>query len=354
MRPPGTLLAAGLAIVLAIASPGRTLACAFHTTLPEATLSEQIGRSATVIAARPDPDDPFRFAAVAVLRGEAPPDGPPHLVDSGTRGWLSRQPGDAVLFSRDADGTWTRLIPLDAATRPVVERMLLDADLWATPGGAAQRRDVFAGLLLHPDQRLRRLALRELDALPYDVLRAGRYPLPSDALLGGLADVQDLPYAPIRILLLGLSRTEPATTAIAERTEWLARTGVDTNLGAWVTAAIENRGAGGLGAMERLFLDPANPAGAAQRAAVIQALAVHRSAGDPDLRPAIDAALRRLATADPEAGLQIARIFGAASDYSQAPLIRDLVSARVISAPRDLLLAATYVMGADLGTTSAD
>lgn len=353
MKLSSTLLAVGLSATLFLALPDRLAACAFHTALPEATVSEQIAGSLAVIAARPANANPFRFEAVTVLKGDAPYDHPPHLVDSGTRSRLSRNPSDAVLFARNADGSWTRLIMLDAATRPIVDHILDDIDRWASPEGASARRDLFAGLLDHPDDRIRRLALRELDALPYSVLREGHYPIGAENLLNGLTDMQEIPFAPIRILLLGLTQGDAAKAAIDHQVRRMARDFGDMHLGAWITAAIEIGGPDGLAKVEQLFLGKARQSTETQIAAIIQALAVQRAGGDIILGPAIDATLRRLAEANPKAAPQIARTFGATSDYSQASLIRDLVSARAFSSPGDFILAATYVMGADL-EASAD
>jgi hypothetical protein len=193
-----TLRTATLAGLLLLLVPDRLAACAFHTALPEATVSQQIAGAIEVVAARPAADNPFRFEPIAVLKGAASASRPPHLVDSATRTRLARNPGEAVLFAREADGSWIRLLLFDAATRPVVERMIEHAGAGTGPEGAAERRDVFAGLLAHPDAGLRRLALRELDALPYGVLRNGTYPVTAEDLIRGIADIQDMPFAPSR------------------------------------------------------------------------------------------------------------------------------------------------------------
>jgi hypothetical protein len=343
MSPLRTLRAATLATLLAIPLPQAAAACAFHTALPEATVSERIASAVIVLAARPAADNPFRFAPVAVLKGTAPADAPPQLVDSATRTRLARNPEDAVLFVRLADGTWERLLTLDAATRPVVDRMIEGAGDWSSPEEMAGRRDLFAGLLTHPDEGLRRLALRELDALPYGVLRARAYALPADDLLRGIADVNEMPFAPIRILLLGLSADASADAAIDNQVDRLARLPVEMNLGAWLTAAIER---GDLAEVRRKFLSSPQRLSPAQVTEVVRALSVQRAGGAPALHAPIDAALRALAFARPDAATDIARTFAASSDFSQVALIRELSAARAFATPGDLMIAATYVAGA--------
>jgi hypothetical protein len=338
-----TLRGLALAGLLLLPVPDRLAACAFHTALPEASLSEDIAASVAVIAARPSAIDPFAFETVAVLRGEASGDRPPYIVDSVTRARLARNPDEAVLFARGPDGTWTRLFLLDAATRPLVDLLMARADVWATPAGAEERRDVFAALLAHPDERVRRIALRELDALPYDVLRGGTYPVPAADLLRGLSDIDELPFAPIRILLLGLDGSESAHDGIAARLAFMGTVGVDLNLGAWITAAVESGGPDGVAQVERLVLAPPDRLTPPELTQVVRALSVLSAEGDPALRASLDGAIRRLVSRRPDAGTLIAQAFGATADFSQVELIGELVAARVFTDRHDLMAAAAYV-----------
>ncbi len=301
MRLSAMLRAATLAGLLVLTAPERPAACAFHSVLPEATISEQIAGSIEVIAARPSAADPFRFEVVAVLRGAASKTSPPHLVDSGMRARLARDPDDAVLFAHNVDGSWTRLLVLDATTRPVVEDVLARAAVWATPGGAAERRDYFAGLLDHPDDQLRRFALGELAALPYGVLRSGVYTISDSDLLRGLADIEDMPFAAIRILLLGLNGGGGARDVIAARLAGLASSGANTDLGAWITAAIESGGPAGVARVERLFFGQPGGLTQGQLISIVRALSLHSSEGDPALRIPLNGALRRLVSLHPNA-----------------------------------------------------
>ena len=344
MRLCAVFSAAALGALL-LAIPERLVACAFDTVLPRATLSGQIAGSIELIAARPSTADPFRFEAVAVLSGVASGNGPPHLVDSAMRARLARDPEQAVLFAHQVDGSWTRLLVIDDATRPVIAHMIARADFWGTPEGAADRRDYFAALLAHPDEQLRRSALQELDALPYGVLRSGVYPVPSVALLRGLASIEDMPFAPIRILLLGIDQQSTARAAVSARLEWLAASGTDTHLGAWITAAIESGGPTGIADLERLFFAPPARLAQAQLTEIVRALSVQSAAGDPALRSDLDRSIRRLVTLYPEAAPQVAQVFGAAGDFTQTELIRELMAAGAFTGFRDLTLARAYLAG---------
>jgi len=281
-----------LIVLLSVIPSGMALACAFHfTDLPEAPLSRQVVESYSLIAARPDPTNPFSFVVSKVLHGAAAVNGPPHLVDSTTRRRLKAAPGDAVLFSRNADGTWTRLLLLDATTRPVVAHMLAEAGRWSAPGGAAARRDFAASLLAHTDLRLHHIALRELDSLDYGTLRAGTYDVPTGQLIAGIADLQGQAFAPIRIQLLGLTGGARAEAEVARQLQWRFETGLAPGLGAWTTAALELQGTGAIAELERMLSERYRPLPRAQIDEVVQALAVQSAAGDPEGRSAARAAL---------------------------------------------------------------
>jgi hypothetical protein len=338
-----TFRALALAALLLLTAPDRLAACAFHTALPKASLADDITRSQEVIAARPATDNPFRFEPVAILRGEATGQSPPYIVDSVTRARLARNPDEAVLFARAADGTWTRLLLLDAATRPLIDLMIARAEAWAAPAGAEERRDTLAGFLAHPDARLRRIALRELDALPYGVLRGGTYPVEATELLDGIADIDQMPFAPIRILLLGFDDGGIAREAISRRVAMMAELGVGTNLGPWITAAVESGGEEGIADVERLFPTAPDQLSEGQLTEIVRAFALTSAEGDPGLRRAIDGAIRRLVSLDPGAAPLIVRVFDTTADYSQVDLIRELVAARAFKDLPGLMAAAAYI-----------
>ena len=336
-------LAASLAAALA---PAAGHACAFHMDLPEKPLSQQIADSVTLIAARAAPDDPFRFVPVRLLKGTPATTAPPHLVDAATRHRLAAAPDQAILFARDPDGAWTRLLPLDAATGPIVAGMVAQAPRWDAPDAAAARRDVAADLLAHPDPRLRRLALRELDALDYGTLRGGTYPVTASQLLRDIAGLQDQAYAPIRILLLGLVGGDAAEAEIVRQLHRRARAGIATDLGVWTSALLELRGAAGIATVDRILLEAGRTPNRDQTAELVRALAVQSASGDPDLRAPIGAALLRLVQRDPDAASLLPPALSAASDRAQTGLVRGLVAARAFTSRVDLLAATAYLTGA--------
>lgn len=304
-RPTGlrTLLIFVLCTLLALTTSAPAYACAFHfnTELPEASLSKQLTSSASLVAARPGPNTPFRFGSMTLLRGASPSSTPPHLVDSLTRRQLETSEDHAVLFSRDADGTWTRLLLLDEATGPVVAEMLAQADRWAARGGAAARRHFASDLLVHPDPRLRQIALRELDSLDYRTLRNGTYDVTAQQLLAGIADLQAQAFTPIRILLLGIIGGDRVDAEVTGQLHRRVTSGVATNLGAWTMAALEVRGASAIADLEDLLAEPAQPLTRDQTEEIVQALAIQSVSGDPRLRGQARSALLRFISHYPDA-----------------------------------------------------
>lgn len=347
MKPAVSLCCLALAATISLTGADRVAACAFHIALPTSTLAEDIAGSVEVIAARPSAADPFSFEPIAVLRGEASGLRPPYIVDSVTRARLAKNVDEAVLFARNPDGAWIRLFTLDAATGPFVELLMKRADAWVVSDAAPERRDVFAKLLDHPDARLRRIALRELDGLPYDVLRGGTYPISPSDLLQILTDVDQMPFAPISILLLGLSDGDGARDAILHRLAGMAEYGTDINLGPWITAAVESGGPASIAEVERQFLAAPERLSQPQLVEIIRALSVLSAQGDPALRAPLDSAIRRFVTLRPDAAPLIAQAFGATSDYSQIAVLREAVAARPITDRNQVMAVLAYVSRAN-------
>jgi hypothetical protein len=339
IRARGVVVAAWLTAL----APWQAVACGFHAGLPEKSLFERIAESASLVAARPTPQSPFSFASSRLVRGVPTSSSPPHLVDTATRHRLEAAPDHAVLFAQGADGTWSRLLLLDEATRPVIEEMVTQADRWTRPDGKTARRDFAAGLLEHPDPRIRRIALRELDSLDYATLRGGAYQIRTPDLLAGIENIQEQAYAPIRILLIGLAGGETATAETARQFRLRAASGSALNLGAWTTAAVEAHGSDGVAFVESVLADLPRPLSREQTAEIVRAFALQSASGGPALHAPIRAVLLRLVARDPDAAPLIAPSLVAASDRAQTALVRELLSAGSLTTRNDLIAAAAYL-----------
>lgn len=328
-------------IALRLLTPGAALACAFHNYAPADTVVDRMLGSAQIVFARPDPADPARFVAVATLSGATGDVGIELPVDAETAARLAAHPEDSVLFARDGDyGPWLRLAYLDPDYRAVIERIAPRLEDWQM-GGEAERAQIFADLLDHPNPGLHRLALTELDLLPYEVLRGLALRPSAPALAAELgrgpeAPVEDgtqpLDLDPIRVLLIGLS-PDPQAGAVLE--EGLARelsTPGSRILGAYATALIEGQGAEGADRIAALLTAGTPPAPDAAEM-LVEALAIHSQSGAPALRARIGADVARALDTHPALAGAVARQFGSRYDWSQtAPLQALLRDKRLTSA----------------------
>ncbi|MFD3191940.1 hypothetical protein ACFMPD_16985 [Sedimentitalea sp. HM32M-2] len=263
-----------------------------------------------------------------MLRGTAQEPELGFLVDSVSRQKLASHPDEAVLFARGADGAWTRVAYVDTAFREIMERVIAESPSWGA-GVDPARFAIAAELHDHPDPKLHKLALRELDQAPYALLRDLDLRLPPDVLLRDFRTPQEYPYQPIRVLLLGLDDTEAARAAVRGFAERAAGSAWARNLGAYATAPIEQDGAEGVALLEERFLaDPRQPLDKLEL--MVEALAIQNGVGSPDLRDRISAAL-------------VARQLFSYQDWSQAAPLAELMHERRIASSADLMAVAIYV-----------
>jgi len=326
---------------LAVLSASPAVPCSFHGYLPQATFVERLLGSDHIVLARPTEQEPFRFAEIDVLEGDAEFVEIPDLVDSTTRRKLAANPADQVLFARDGTyGPWQRVAYIDAPMDQVLRVVLKNLQVWGI-GNDFERFSYFASLLNNPDREVHILALREMDLAEYSILRSLDVNVDSQRLMSRLNVRYEKDLKPIRLLLLGLSH-EPVAPGFFE-------SGVLENanisgglLGAYATAMIEH---GGPAAVERLvnhhLKNRALPS--VSREMLTEALAIHSSAGDDETREAIRLAIGPVVREDPELAPMVARHFGARYDWSPSAAISDLLRSGAVKSPIDMLLLSQYV-----------
>ncbi len=319
----GALLAAALALVPA----PQTLACAFHTDLPEKSVADWLVDGIEVVLARPDPENPYAFRITEVIHSAGTPPEVNLLVNSELRRKLMAHPEDEVLLANDGYG-WTILSYVDPVFRPIMREVLARAPGWNGVYGA-ERLEIFAALQDSADVDLRQLALTEIDKAPY-------------ALLRGLWLPQAYGYQPIRVLLLGLTGSEAARDEVRGFLLRVADWEWANNLGAYATAAIELDGIDGVRLLESGFLaNPAQPLANLEQ--VIEAMAIQHGVAPPEVRAEIAATLQRFVHARPQGAAPIARQFMTREDWSQGPLLAGLMEAKALPSAQDLLTVAVYV-----------
>jgi hypothetical protein len=319
-----------------------SLACGFHTYLPEKTVVDWIIDSDHLVVARNSPGNEFEYEVLDVLRGGGAAVDIPRLVDTRARQGFARNPQDTSLFAFDReDQDWELVAHLTPEFRSVVEEVVRRAPNWGA-GYDPDRFRLFEALQDHPNEVLRMLALREIDQAPYDLLRTLDVRIPTQDLLSHLWTQDGYPYQPIRVLLLGLTDDEAARAEIHEFVDRVAGWDWANNLGAFATALVEIDGKAGVALLESRFLSDADqPLDKLEQ--VVEALAIHNDIGTPDLVTEIGASITRLVALRPEAAPLVARQFGDRQDWSQALALEPVITDRSLPNAADYLRVAVYV-----------
>lgn len=318
------------------------LACSFHTELPAETLADRLLFADQLLLARSDPQDPFTFEVTGALRGPAVDLDIPLLVDTRTRQVLDRDPKAAVLFGRlDPYGPVERLVLLDARMRPVVTEILARSETWLYEGDEPRAR-YFAGLLDDPDRTLHRLALRELDRLPYATLRETVAIAKPERLRAALWRPSEAPLLPIRVLLLGLSDAPTDRAIVSQALARAANVPGARTLGAFGVAAVEQQGADGVHHLVDLAVRP-GPLGATDRELLVEALAIQRAEGAPGIAASIDRAVARMLAERPALAGAVARQFGARALYEPADAVATARRVAGLTTAADAIAIASYL-----------
>lgn len=339
---------AGLAAAVAVAvglTAGSAQGCGFHGYLPDETVIDRMLASDHIVLARADPANPFRFEAVAAIRGPLADVDIPQLVDSQTRRKLAQNPADTVLFARDeAYGPWQRLAYLDAAYGAVIDEVAGRLDDWSW-GDDPERFQYFADLLHHPNPGVAALVLAELDRAPYEIFDGLRMAPDADELMRDFHAPSRIRTIPIRVLLLGRSGDDRARDFLRARFDggvppWGAIAG------AYATALIEIDGRDGA-ARVAAVLGERSDLDAATREVLVEALAIHAATGEPELRKAVRAIVAGLLEAQPALAGPAARQFGARGDGSLQWALAGLQGAGRLTSDADRYEVTRYLAAAD-------
>lgn len=334
------------------AGTGPALACLVCFELPERTIADRLVEADVVAFAREDPDNPFGYSPVALLRGEDPPP-IPFLVNSSTRRRLAAAPEEAMLLAYETGNGWAQLAYADPAVQAMAEEIVAFAPTWQA-GDAAARFAYFAERHDHPDQVIRQIALAEISAAPYASIRTIEPRLAREEIVAVLRDPNRAAWAPIHILFLGLS-DDPADQAFVRRAiDIAARYGVRSHLDAWATAYVEIDGPAAVERLNDLYFDVSQPDPDALNA-VVTAFSTLSRGGDPSLRPAIDAAFRTLAADGPASVVgQVAKQLLWAQDWSQSEGFAKRIASGQLDDPAAEYVVSLYLEAADEATRQPD
>jgi hypothetical protein len=328
------------ATVLAAFAAGPSDACLACIAMPAESLADRVLAAEVVALLRPAPDDPFRYVPGAFLRGG--PDVPPvpFLVSRDRAAVMAADPSMSVVATWTPDAGWT----MHDAGSPVLVAVL-QAVLAAGPVTDTVRRDFFAPLVQNADPAVERMALIELATLPYVVLREAPASIGHRRLAALLSDPVWADWAPVVILLCGLS-DDPADNGFVRRAAHLiANDGRTAHLAAWATALIEIDGRTGLDFLRESYLDAPDRSDAELREIAL-ALASHAPRSDA-LGPDIRATLSALAASRPALAGPLATALTERADWSLAPVFAGWLDAGQITNPDEAFLVTHYLLAAE-------
>jgi hypothetical protein len=338
----GQILSLSALIIWLLLSPVVALGCSFHNYKPTKTLVDWMLYSDVVALARPDPENGFKYRVVKLYRGQDADGDIPFLVDSTFRHRLANNPEDGVILAKDGVGRWVIIGYADRDHRSLINVIVKKALDWREDAYHPDRFETFADYQDHPNVGLRRLALQEIDRVPYAMLSDMEVRFSDREILKSLGSWSEFAYRPINFLLLGQTGTPAARTLVQRQIESMANLDASESLGAATTAYIELEGAGAVRNLARLFFsDPTQPLGKLE--SVVEAMAIHSGLGSQDLKTAIQEALLEFVAQRPNAAALIARQFSARHDWSIGLQLEKSLDLPGSLNPSSRLLVGVYV-----------
>jgi hypothetical protein len=261
--------------------------CTLCVAYPQRSAADILIESPCVVLARENPDLPFSYTPIEVLKANhdvAPID---LLLDSKTRRLLSADPGRVVVLARNSDGTsWHSLGVADAEFIAIVRRLLVFAPQWQGPQGKSQRVEFFLPLLGDENPTIRELAYLELARAPYDTIKRLAPAVPRDRIEPILREPIFIEWRPLAILLLAQSPVAADKQYIIDSLQAAERIGLTRNLAAWAAASIEVQGADAVTYINRCYF--ANPDRKSDELIeVVKATSLHGTEGRIELRDQI-------------------------------------------------------------------
>lgn len=328
-----------------------TFACQICVPFPTKSAADYLIESDTVVLAREDPERPFHYATIKVLKGD-PGEKPIDLfLDSATRRSLAAYPERAVVLtgkSKDAVTAWKRVAMTDDQVAPVVREILALAPLWADRPRA--RIEYFGKRLGHDNAQLRSLAHLEVGRAPYSEIKRLGGALSREEIHRFLANFRYMEWHALYILLLAQSEEAADRALIESSLRSASRFKATIRLAAWATAFIEHREEEALAYIESEYFAAGSQRSRAELVEISKALSVHGGSGHTHLRDRIVASYGKLLARDSSLTPAIAADLIA---WKRTELA-DEIEAYATANPREFDFQQTmqlraYVRGAKLG-----
>ena len=273
---------------------------------PTQTLADRLLQSDLVVLAREDPQRPFHYATVKVIKGDLDNAIIDLFMPSAVRRQLASNPDLAVVLGRRAqNGKWQSLGFTSEDYMRVVNRTLDFAEEW-TPNETnnVQRLQEFAKLLGHQDGRLHELAYLEIGRASYASIRIVGTDVPLEKVRSMHSNPLYFQWRGLDIMLLGLSGEKRDHTRVIEVMEDRQRLSSDLNLAAWATAYVEIRGTNGIDQLTQWYFRDSRRSRDELRP-ITRALAGHANEA-PELRQPVVAAYSVMLETHPSAAPDIA------------------------------------------------
>ena len=268
--------------------------CQICIPFPQNSAADDLFEADVVVLAREDPERPFHYRAVEVLKGTPGKKKIELFLDSGSRRVLGLFPGHSVVLVKKAgkfQEGWRRIGMADEAFGPLVRKLLDSASAWEKKPG--QRVEFFGKLLGHKDAQIRRLAHLEVAQASYDEIKGLKNALPRDKIHAFLKNVRYVEWHALYILLLAQSGDPADHKFISEAFHSAVHFKSTLSLGAWATAYIELEEEKAVEFIEAEYFRKSGHSPAALRE-VTMALSVHGSKGHTHLRDRIVASYKPL------------------------------------------------------------
>jgi hypothetical protein len=309
--------------------------------LPQETAADLLLGANVVVLARENPQKPFSYVAVEVLKGNLAAPGIDRFVDSTTRRRLALNPNRSVVLtlggpefparasfwsprSRDASPSrWRSLGYASPRYEAVVREILALAPRWREGVGLEARATYFMPYLTDAERPIRELAYLEVGQASYDTIRKADRFVPAEQLHAFLTDPQYLEWRALYILLLGVNANQHEKETIRAAIASRAHFNQTLNLSAWATALIEIDGERAVDWLEAMYLGTPDrePDAVLQ---VVKALSVQGAGERSGLRARIAESYGVLIEAHPSLAGWVAHDLTAWNDWRFAEALVDL------------------------------
>jgi hypothetical protein len=280
-------------------------ACQICVPFPTISTADYLIDGYAVVLAREDPERPFHYRSVEVLKGDPGPEKIELFLNSPTRRTLAVFPERSMVLVKpksDEQASWRSTGMADEVFEPIVREILDRAPLWENEPNT--RATFFSKYLGHADPQLRTLAHLEVARAPYSTIRTFGGILSRDQIHAYLKNFRYVEWHALYILLLAQSEDPTDHEFITESFHSATHFHSTLQLAAWTTAFIELEGMAAIEFIEKeYFLKTSHSA--KELVEIIRALSVHGTYASPALRNRIVASYGTLLTLSPALTSQI-------------------------------------------------